>query len=131
MNARVIYVAVGMVITWPAQADESGVPHFVTCNGLYSDCMKRTTDNHAKEICSGYIIGIADALSVGTAIADVPRVTALLKDQDMRICRPPSITAGQTKDAVIKWLRDNPKFRTDAPAAAQVWKALIETWPCK
>jgi hypothetical protein len=107
-----------------AHADESGVTRFESGGQLHSDCVARSQD------CSRYIIGVADTLAVATAMADSPKVKALLKDQDTRICQPHGITAQQTVDAVSKYLWDDPKYPIDAPAAAQVWEALIANWPC-
>jgi hypothetical protein len=63
--------------------------------------------------CLGYVLGVADTLgATGNA------------------CIPPGITEDQTKDLVIKYLRDHPESR-HLGAASQIGISLMATFPCK
>lgn len=69
-------------------------------------------------VCIGYIEGIADVLSSGTAV------------NGFRGCFPNDLMTGQAYDVVKTWLAQNPeKLHYSAPGL--VAAALASAFPCK
>lgn len=89
---------------------------FVTGNRLHQWCSNQTDDNFG--LCSGYVMGIADALARGAVI------------QGERACFPGSATVGQARDIVKRHLESYPELR-HAVAAQIVAYALSEAFPCR
>jgi hypothetical protein len=60
----------------------------------------------------GYIAGVADAV------------------ENVLVCAPTSVTTGQMRDIVWKYLRANPQSR-HFTASSLVVEALRKVWPCR
>lgn len=86
----------------PAQAS------FKTGNQLHAELMGTTME---KMLTVGYITGVADAL------------------ENLTICLPPRITAGQVVDVSKQYLEANPAIR-HLSADVLVAYVLSTTWPC-
>mgnify|MGYP001240467614 CR=1 FL=1 len=89
-------------------------------NRLLSDCDagdSSRTDNLSWGACMGYILGAADALGFWSAIASGTS------------CLPPTSQAGQVKDIVVKYLRDNPAKR-HFEAHILIYGALKDAFGC-
>ena len=99
---RSVVFAVLMLLTGGSQAAGA------TGNMLYEFC---TSDQRTKEAwCLGYIQGSMEAAP--------------------EICSPSGSTLGQSKDIVVKFLKDYPELRHD-PATISVAAALIDAkWAC-
>jgi hypothetical protein len=91
-----------------AFAAEDTVSYFKDGNALLSDC--ESNDAFSAGACLGYVTGAHDGLG--------PRLVLV----------PENATAGQIKDVVVKYLRDNPESR-NLPAGVLVMLALVKAWP--
>lgn len=80
-----------------------------------NDLLERLNDNDSavkRSVALGYILGVADGLD------------------GQEVCVQRSVQAGQVRDVVHQWLRDNPALR-HLPAAAIVAGSLSRVWPCQ
>ena len=124
MNDRrwMVGVAVALVIValiWGAVSPTWAAS--ITGNDLYEDCQAKTTNPiyYQKRFgCLGYINGVLDA-TIGPDNGLV----------GFKFCPADTITRGQVRDVVIKWLSDHPQDR-DIQASILVVIALREAWPC-
>lgn len=106
-------ILVGAFAPLPASAN------FKTGNDLYSECTAREsslTYYQEEASCLSYIIGAYDEFEVERQMADLPD------------CTPDRLTAGQVRDIVTKFIRENPAYR-NLTAAALVRGALVRVWP--
>lgn len=88
---------------------------FYSGNELLEMCRDKNIVDPVR--CTGYISGVADALSS-------PYVARY------RVCRPKEVTVGQVRDIAVAWLEANPSKRHYA-AITLVALALSEAFPCK
>lgn len=89
-------------------------------NKLLSECEAGDAprpDNLSWGACMGYIIGAADALGFWSAVTTGAS------------CLPPTSQAGQVKDIVVKYLRDNPAKR-HFNAHVLIYGALKDAFGC-
>ncbi len=68
---------------------------------------------HDGAFCYGYVAGVFDALG----------------ERAVNICTPGIIPLRQTRDVILKYLRDNPERRQES-AAKLATEALSAAWPC-
>ena len=103
LSIRNLFVLVVLLCSWQAHA------------GFFSgNDIKKELDNN-NSFGFGYVIGAADAMG------------------GQYICLPggeSGVRAGQIRDVVHKYLRENPTILHEA-ADLLVLKALVGTWPCK
>ena len=99
----------------PALAAAQGMGTYYNGNGMLEQCR-----NPSSPISFWYAAGVKDALSA---------LRAVDPDSLMQNCSSLSVTAGQARDVMCKYIEDNPDSRTDA-AAALAWVAFHEAWPC-
>jgi hypothetical protein len=111
---KVIIVAalVVVLVSGPALAG------FRTGNDLYSYCQEPLGE-YNEALCIGYILGVFDALD---------NVRAGMSEG--LFCSPTTVNAGQVRDVVKKWLKDNPQHRHYSGGEV-VSFALSKVWPCK
>lgn len=111
------------LLTQPARAE------FVSGNTLYEWCSARpgsVTFYQDESSCREYILGVHDALeSAGYLFA----AFAEMDDPFEMVCVPPRVQAGQLKEVVATYLRNNPAPRHEG-AAMQVMLALRAAYPC-
>ena len=87
---------------------------FVQGNFLHKVCQEAKVDPQESN-CLTYVLGVADALAA---------------TQYSEVCIPSnSVSGGQLKDVVPKWLEDYPAQRHN-PAVTLVGRALTEAFPC-
>lgn len=91
--------------------------HSETGNTLFSKCEGQ--DGVMRGACIGYIEGISDEIQVMQRVGYMKRV----------YCPTADVNAGQLRDIVVKFLRDNPATRNQ-PAADLATTALIEAFAC-
>jgi|SRR5579883_1367770 hypothetical protein len=87
---------------------------FMNGNTLYEWC---TSTNAAG--CLGFVEGVVDTISMLQSTSATPRA----------ICVPKGVTAGQTRDVIVAYLKDKPQMR-HYNAASNAWVALHDVWPC-
>lgn len=87
-----------------------------TGNGLLSLCESETIGDIA--MCLGFIGGTSKGAQIISSLNKSPF-----------ICVPPSVTFGQQRDVVTKYLRDNPSSRHE-PAASLILVALYDAFKC-
>ena len=104
---RLIALALVCCSTQAFAADRK-FSYFKDGNELLTQCTSSSA--YDQGVCLGYVIGAADGLG--------PRFVAI----------PENVTAGQTQDVVIKYLRNHPESR-NGPAGPLIMFALMEAWP--
>jgi hypothetical protein len=105
MTVRLALAVVSALALWPSAARAHDG------NYLWANCDSR---EDAKQLyCLAYITGVSDAVRIAGSF-----------------CPPDNATYGQSKDVVIKYLRDHPEERHYA-AAFLVGYALGSVFPCK
>ena len=98
----------------PASAQE--VVRFYSGNDLWSECTNNGDSQFG--ICLGYVMGITDVMSTGSAILG------------WRACLPLQVAATLAQDVVKQYLEQHPERRHYA-AAGLVAEALAGAFPCK
>jgi Rap1a immunity proteins len=94
---------------------------------LYTHCLSSNT--YARGICLGYVEGVAEAgEQQALASASVSGGASTLGT--WRWCIPTGAAAGQAREIVVKFLRENAAERHLA-AASIVALALQHAWPCR
>lgn len=101
---RLSAVLLTVVISFNAKAG------FDDGNSLHENC--QASDDYKWFLCIAYIKGTIDASNTFAKLA----------------CIPPNATAGQLRDIVSKWLRENPEYRS-SKAATLVLAAIKEAFP--
>jgi hypothetical protein len=96
--------------------------YFVDGNELYKKCNSSTSDSAGVgymdlSYCLAYIAGVSDTLDSARANNRLP------------VCVPVNVQAGQLKDVVTMYLRDNPSVRS-MEANLLVVVALSDAWGC-
>jgi len=81
---------------------------FMNGNTLLSRMNGDSTD---RIVAIGYVMGVSDAT------------------EDILHCSGKSVTSGQSRDVVKKWLEQNPEYR-DMAANYLVIQALADAFPC-
>ena len=99
----------------PASAQEPRA--FLTGNDLWSRCSGKSAFDAG--FCMGYLGGIVDAM-MGQPPGILGRTA----------CFPEHVTAGQTRDVVMRYLEQHPDARHYS-AASIAATALMEAFPCK
>jgi len=90
----------------------NGYAQDVTAQQLLALCSPQASEaGHG--ICLGYIIGSFDTSVVRGGI-----------------CAPPSLTHGQVRDTVLKFMRKHPE-RLQEPASHLIVTAMAEAFPCR
>lgn len=122
-SAVLFLIGSSLAATTPAKAD------FYSGNLLYRDCTaERGEATYYQSIaqCTGYIMGTHDALSTaGEYLSYAAEIDPPLR----LICVPETVEAGQLRDLVVIYLRDNPANR-NLSAGLLVMLALREAYPC-
>jgi hypothetical protein len=72
--------------------------------------------------CQGYIMGVADAVSVVQLVGDTIK--------GRRVCIPKSVALSQVTDIVVAYVRAHPGLHQRA-AAALVGRSLFQSFPCR
>jgi Rap1a immunity proteins len=124
MRLRALLLTVALL--WPvtvfSETKDIPVGAFVNGNELFGVC---SDDHHFNQAyCKGYVVGVADAISVVTAqIANVGSIapTCLPKEH---------LAPEQVRDVVVQYLTAHPETRHEV-AAAEAVKALLAAFPCK
>jgi hypothetical protein len=111
------------------------IASFKSGNELFANCQApdigniRMPDYESDGICIGYIMGVADSISgreIYTAkVEGAPGGIAV----QSRACFRESVTVGQIRDVVIKWMQNHPQLR-DVSADTLVGLALSQAFPC-
>ncbi|MFZ1741850.1 MAG: Rap1a/Tai family immunity protein [Pontixanthobacter sp.] len=117
---RFIAFAIAVFI---AQLPAAGSASFIDGSTLLEKCESRensATYYQDRSFCMAYVLGAIDQLSLNTT-AD--------KDFVYQICLRESVTSGQLRDVVVKYLRENPADR-DSQASFAVWISVRKAWPC-
>lgn len=91
---------------------------YVRGNDLLRYCADSSTPSE-QGLCIGYIEGVED---YSDALSEV-------RDKHPQ-CVPAGVEAGQLKDVVVKYLRDNPA-RRQVFAGVLVYDAIATAWHCK
>lgn len=109
----------------------------LSANKLHSICSDH--DEVAQLVCTGYIRGAIEGLYWGAAIG-IQRATAssntttkdtnTLINWQLGICAPEGVSFTQQFDIIKTYIANNPAQRHNG-ARTQVWKALLEAFPCK
>jgi hypothetical protein len=134
MRTKVFFVT-AVALLWSvsvfSQTKDIPVGVFVNGNELFRVC----ADGHdgAEGYCRGYVVGVADAISVvnaqlkanGLATA-VPSTCVPYRNAETTHGAEPE----QVRDVVVQYLTAHPETRHQA-AAAEAWKALLAAFPCK
>jgi len=94
---------------------------FLSGDDLYAAC--NNPDPAKQQFCTTYIEGAADGVRFGILAAD-PQ-----SSKTSPICVPSDVTVPQMVDAVKKYMRDKPQFRSD-DAGLAVFGALYTYWRC-
>jgi len=131
-GAVIAGLAALIVPALPAGAQKSPISGFISGNKLLELCGSPFgTDNQAW--CDGYIIGVADALTLTEAVSAVAASGATSGETDPAIqryyCLGANVTLGQTSLAVLNYLKAHPE-RLDMIASQLVIAALAEAFPC-
>jgi hypothetical protein len=106
--------AVAALLLWSCLPGTASAQE-VRVNPAYGNGLLEVCDNDdllQKAICAAYINGVADAASA------------------MRlVCFPPQVDYGQTRDVVVKGLRDHPEVR-QRPSSVLAIAYLTNAFPC-
>jgi hypothetical protein len=102
-----------------------------TGNELLEHCASEQPTEQA--FCMGYIDGVDSGFKMGLDAAvdlltDIPKPQRQARGMYL-YCMPSRVTRFQTRDIVLKWLRENPKER-HKPAAVLTVAALTDAYPC-
>lgn len=76
--------------------------------------------------CVAYVKGLMEGMEIGQYAA---QTEAGLKAARVIWCRPDTLTPVQTRDVLLKYLRDNPEHR-DLGTSLLAYEAWHEAWPC-
>jgi hypothetical protein len=98
---------------WPARVEAR--LSITDGNALFDRCQGDDPDERERDtkvaLCTGYVVGVADALD------------------ETSFCLSPGVTAAQIRDVVKFYLRDHPE-RRHYGASSLVTDALKEKFPC-
>lgn len=89
----------------------------------FLDRCESTTD-YDDGVCDGFVAGVV-AMGLGV----VENRTFALGQRLRSACVPPGVKFEQLRDVAVQYLQDNPEKRHFA-AAASVWVAVAEAFPC-
>ena len=93
--------------------------------------VSKTTGNELLEACEGSEpFQQAFCLGYVTGASDVDGAEGAAFPERRRSCVPDSVSNGQLKDVVVKYLKDNPEER-HILAAILVVKSVAKAFPCK
>ncbi len=73
-----------------------------------------------KAACQGYIAGVFDSEVL---------LASSVQARSSLACFPDGVTAGQTVDVVVKYLKDHPETRHHSSASLTM-RAFLEAFPC-
>ena len=107
---RLAAVALGLILS--ACPAWSG---FVNGNTLHEWCKASSP-----QVIS-YLMGSYDAYELDQMLLD--------ESPKNKVCLPESVLSSQAADVVCKYVADTPSTR-HYPAAALVWNALLDSFPC-
>ncbi len=117
-NLLVATVVLATVETSTYAQDSGPTPGFRVSGGeLLKLCQSKA--DLSQDACVFYISGVSDEL----ILDGINRGHELL-------CMPQEITAGQIRDQVLLWFAKDPT-NVNLPASVYVWRALLDTYPCK
>jgi len=95
---------------------------FLSGDDLFAACNDPAVAK--QQFCTAYIEGAADGVRDGIIAAD-PQ-----SSKTSPICVPSDITVPQMVDAVKKYMKDHPQFRSQS-AGLSVFGALYFNWRCQ
>ena len=93
-----------------------------TGNELLSHCEQ--THQIGEGFCMGFIYGVDEGFYAAEFLYRRP------KPEEKIYCKPANVTAGQMKDIVIQYLRQNPQTRHQ-PAGIPVLESFQGAFPCR
>ncbi|XUU59727.1 Rap1a/Tai family immunity protein [Erythrobacter sp. HA6-11] len=111
--------ASALLAVLPYQANAS----FHDGNALYDDCSAKEggpTYYQKNAFCTAYIVGVVDTINYYQGADEIHNF----------VCIPPNVRAGQLRDVVVKFLRENPAERHKG-AEALVFIAVAFAFPCE
>lgn len=113
MCLRTAIIIIALFVTAP----QSAKSEFFDGNELYRQC--RDTNGIGISICSGYVLGIYDAIDGAQNIENGRKV----------ICAGTNVSGLQVRDVVFKYLVENPSIRHYA-AYVLTKIAIIQSFHC-
>ena len=114
---RVLMLSVMMMVLSVGDVNAGG--NYESGNSLLQKCKSEPDLFYLHGICTGYILGVAEAL-------DGPERGL----GNFRFCTPEGVTNGQLKDVVVKWLQVRPQHR-HFTGSSLIAAALRDAFPCK
>ena len=115
-------VSLALVMALMPSSARSKTSAYNTGNTLLSMCEGQPPfDVLGEPYCTGYVVGIADALSIEEGVSSV---------WGWKACIPDSVSRRQLRDVVVKYLQNNPETR-DETAASLTAAALAMAFPCQ
>lgn len=109
LQAGIVALALGVLPT----SESVSVEMYLSGNDLHEECRPTARGS----LCTGYILGVADAMQGYTALGE------------WRMCSSKNVNSVQVVDVVKAFLTAHPEIRHFA-AASLVAKALAEAFPC-
>jgi hypothetical protein len=112
----------------PTQAQVS----YSTGNDLYRDCSVPPENSiyyQSNAACISYIVAVNDSFVIASTVASIIREEPESEQINM-LCVPTGVEAGQLRDVVVAYIRNDPANRHGS-AALQVYLALITAFPCR
>jgi Rap1a immunity proteins len=135
MRSLLLFLLCSISLCLHATTNEETQPaqHLQTGNGFVRDCADidaqrgEITDRSLANIavCTGYMMGLHDGISVMVAVANQSNKTAI----KVPFCLPDSVTLGQEVRVVLKYVRANPE-KAHMDTSVLAIKALEEAFPC-
>ncbi len=110
-----------MILAGPCLAVEPP-PAIYPAAQLQAECTARSLSYDLK-FCLGYLSGHLDAFRV----VDVWKQRL---PENVRICRPGTVTIGQLQQVVLKYFADHPE-NLHVEAGVMVFGAMVNAWPCR
>lgn len=112
------YSILGVVMAALMSANASGEVYFKNGSQLLQECKSESSTELG--ICSGYVLGVADASQTWSEWAEFDTAT----------CKPKEGTAGQMSKVVVKYLEEYPE-KLHLTASGAVIMALSKAFPCE
>ena len=110
----------GLAISFLGLAASPAKAQFFTGNDIFAECQASPSDTtywQRDMKCTAYIVGAYDAADAVRSARNTER------------CGPDGLTAGQLRDVVVKYMRDNPETR-NLSGGKLVILAIMTAWQC-
>jgi hypothetical protein len=116
-----IFLFLGSSVMVCAQNDDTTINFYETGNEFLRLC-EAPTSHELSLACTAYVHGVTQGANAAYQISSVPLKHPLF-------CFAPTVTLGQVKNVVIKFVKTNPEKAND-PTELLIIRATSDAFPC-